>query len=361
MAANSLAYGFVQYRHLGAERVTSVGMGKIYEAVRQSAAEHTRMVNELLSSLVARTTEFKQRIYAPGSGTLQRIGALGNPIPTRSTGYYDVAYPIYGGGTAFGVDRVSKELMTVDEANRETLACLGRDADWLKRHIIAALFDNSTATYSDPEHGALTLQPLAITSDSVTYLRNGGTLATDEHYFAQASSIDDSNNPFDDIYTELTEHPGNGTTVVCYVPTNLKASIEALTNFIEVTDPDILVGMASDRIQASAGALANIRGFGDEVLGKVNKCWIVEWKALPDSYFLAHAVDAGPVLAMREYPSAALQGFFTENHSPDGNLQETRMIRYAGFAVRNRVAAVCARIGNGTYATPSGYSTPLPV
>jgi len=361
MAANTLAYGFVQLRHLGAQRVTTLGAGVVWDAIKKSAAEHTRMLNEILASICAPTELYTERIYTPGSGTLQPIDGMGNPKVVRESGSYDVAYPIYGGGTAFGVDRITKELMTVEEANRHTLAALQRDADWMKRHIIAALFDNSTATYLDPEKGSLTIQPLAITSDGVTYLRTGGTVSTDEHYYAQASSIDDSNNPFDDIYTELTEHPGNGTTIVCFVPTNLKSSIEALTNFIEVTDPDILVGVASDRIQASAGALNSIRGFGDEVLGKVNKCWIVEWKALPDSYMLAHAVDAGPVLAMREYPSPALKGFFAENHSPDGNLMESRFLRFCGFGVRNRVAAVCARIGNGTYATPTGYSTPLSV
>lgn len=360
MAANTLAYGFVQLRHLGAQRITTLGAGTIWDAIQKSAEEHSRMLNEILSSFCMRTTLYTERMYTPGSGTLQPIDGMGNPKVVRESGSYDVAYPIYGGGTAFGVDRISKELMTVDEMNRQMLAALQRDADWMKRHILAAILDNSTASYTDPEKGTFTIQPLAITSDGVTYLRTGGTTATDEHYYAQANAISDTDNPFDDIYTELTEHPGNGNTIVCYVPTNLKASIEALTNFIEVTDPDILVGVASDRIQASAGALNNIRGFGDEVLGKVNKVWIVEFKALPDSYMIAHAVDAGPVLAMREYPSAALQGFYPENHSPDGNLQETRMLRFCGFGVRNRVAAVAARIGNGTYATPTGYSTPLP-
>ena len=64
---------------------------------------------------------------------------------------------------------------------------------------------------------------------------------------------------------------------------------------------------------------------------------------------------------MREYPAASLQGLFTENHSPDGNLQEYRFLRYAGFGVYNRVGAVAFRVSNGAYAVPTGYTTPVAV
>jgi hypothetical protein len=37
------------------------------------------------------------------------------------------------------------------------------------------------------------------------------------------------------------------------------------------------------------------------------------------------------------------------------------MIRYAGFGVLNRVAAMITRVGNASYAIPSGFTAPLPV
>jgi hypothetical protein len=192
----------------------------------------------------------------------------------------------------------------------------------------------------------------------VTYVKAGGGSATDTHYLAQAAAIDDSNSPFATIRDELLEHPSNRGPVVVYIPSNLRASIEALTAFIEVTDPAVMLGANSDGL---TGAID--RGFGDEVLGyiKGDQCWIVEWRALPDSYMIAHARGGGPVVKMREYPSAALQGFFPEMHSPDGNLQVTRMLRYAGFGVANRIAALAYRVGNASYAIPTGYDAPLGV
>lgn len=359
MANNTLAYGFTQYRHLAAQRVSQVGERGVFSMIQASAAEHTRMLAAVLGGLVQRTTDHKIRFHLPGSGTLQPITEDGSPLPTRPTGSYDVAFPIQGGGDAWGSNRVSRALMTVDEANRRTLDAMRRDADWIYRHVMAAIFDNVAWTYTDPLYGSLTVEPLA--NGDVTFTKVGGGTEAAQHYLAQANSIDDSNNPFDDIYDQLMEFPSNSGPVVVYVPTNLTASIEALTNFTEIIDPDIRPGMASDVIGASAAQIAAVRGPGDEVLGKCDKCWIVEWRRLPDNYMFAHATGAGPVLGMREYPDASLQGFFAENDAGDGNLQQTKMIRFAGFGVQNRLAGLAYRVGNGSYAIPSGYGAPLEV
>jgi hypothetical protein len=351
--ANALSYGFVSLAHLATERVTTVGMERVWDAIQMTADEWNRQINGLMASFVERTVLYSERFMLPGSGTLQPLDENGNPSVVRETGYFDVAYPLQGGGTAWGTNRVSRALMTVEEANRQTLMALQRDSDWVRRHLLASVFDNVAWSFADPEYGSITIQPLANT-DTVTYLRVGGSNAVDEHYLAQAASIDDSNNPFDDIYDELMEHPQNSGPVVVYVPTNLVASIQALTAFIEVANPDV-----ADGVQTAVLRTAFDRGFGDEVLGMVNKCWIVEWRALPDGYMIGHARGAGPVVKMREYDNGALQGLFTEQHSPDGNLQATRMIRYAGFGVANRIAACVYYVGGASYSIPSDYGAPL--
>ena len=355
MANNTLAYGFVQYASLATERVTTVGMARIWEAIQESAAEHTRQLNGLLASFVERTTGYSDRFMLPGSGTLQALDENGNPRPVRPSGYYDIAYPIQAGGTAWGDNRVTRALMTVEEANRNTLGAIRMDVDWMRRHILAAVFDNVAWTWTDPEFGSLTIQPLA-NNDTVTYVRVGGTASIDNHYLAQAAGIDDSNNPFDDIYDELLEHPSNSGPVVVYVSSSLTSSIESLSAFIERGDPDLRYGVNTDQIGASID-----RGFGDEVLGKVNKCWIVEWRALPSGYMIAHAQGAGPVVRMREYDDPSLQGFFTEAFNVDDNHKGTRMLRYCGFGVMNRVAAVTYYIGGSSHSIPSGYGAPLSV
>lgn len=355
MANNTLAYGFTGKEHLLGKRLSEVGTATVWDMVRESVGEYNRQLNSLMAGLAFPTILHKERFRLPTAGTLQPLDEYGNPRPEQLGSYFDVAYPIQGGGTAFGTNRVTSELLTVEEVNGMAIERIQRDADWMRRHMLAALFTNTTWAYDDEEFGSLTIQCLA-NSDTVAYNFTGGSVATDTHYLAQASAIDDSNNPYDDIYTELMEHPSNSGPVVAYIPTNLVATTKALTAFTDVGDPDLRYGTATTQIAAPFA-----RRFGDEVLGKVDNVWVVEWRALPSSYIVAHAEGGGAPLGMRQYPAAALQGLFTENHSPDGNLRESRFIRYAGFGVRNRVSALVYRIGNGSYAIPTGYTAPLPV
>lgn len=360
--ANALAYGFVSLANLMGNRVTKIGERVVLDAISQSAAEHSKALNGMLSTLVQPVTKGKDLIPQPGSGEMQPLDALGNPLPVPPADKVEVAYPLSGHGTAWATNRVSRAYMTAQDANQLTLDALAKDTRTIRRHLLASILDNVAWTYYDEAQnlGNITIQPLA-NADTRKYLFTGGSdPATDTHYLAQAAAISDDANPFPTIHTELSEHPGNGNEVVVYVPTNLTSTIKALANFVPVKDEYIIPAATTAQLP-TADALARVRGAGDYVLGRVDECWIVEWKALPSSYMLAHAINAGPVVGMRQYDEAALQGLFIENNSPDGNIMETRMIRYAGFGVMNRQAALCYRIGNGSYAIPSGYDAPLAI
>lgn len=361
--ANLVAYGFHDLQSLFSSRVAEVGTERIYTAVRESAAEYSRQVNGIMSTMVERTAVAQEQIELAGDGTLQPLDEYGNPVPVVPSGYYQVAYPIQGGGTAWGTNRVSRELLTVDEANRNTLDAQRRDADWMSRHFLAAILDNTTWTFNDKigPNGAkglgnITVQPLA-NNDSVKYNRRGGSAAAaDNHYLAQANAISSVDNPFPTIREELQEHPMNSGPLVAYIASDLRPDVEGLPTFIEVNDPNLRYGLSSDQVNGTVDP-----GPGDEVLGyiKGENIWVVEWRSMPSSYIITHSRGAGAFVKMREYPVASLQGFFPEQFSPDGNLQEMRMIRYGGFGVSMRVAACAMYIGAGAYAIPTGFSTPL--
>lgn len=362
MANNTLTYGFQQYSHLAARRLTDVGESMVYSMIQESAAIHTKLVNDLYASLVKPVTDHKIRYMLPGSGTLQPLDENGDPNPVRPSGYFDVALPIQGGGDAWATNRVSRALMTVEEASELTYNSMLRDSDWMRRHILAAILHDGAGsaqwTYSDADFGNLSIEGLA-NGDSVTYtFKNGKASAADDHYLAQSAAISDAANPFPTIYEELMEHASNSGPVVVYAPTALKATIKALTNFVEVDKAFIVPGVSSDRVDGTADQYI---AWGDTVMGACDDCLIVEARCLPDAHMIAHAVGAGPVLGMREYPDASLQGFFAENDAGNGNITKTKMIRYAGFGTLNRIAAVAYYVGSGSYSTPSGYTTPLAI
>jgi hypothetical protein len=203
----------------------------------------------------------------------------------------------------------------------------------------------------------LTIQPLA-NGDGVTYLMTGGLLPqTDNHYSAQANAISDADNPFPGFYDELQEHPSNSGPFVTYVPTNLTDQIEGMEAFVPIDDPDIIRSSLADRL--ASGGSDQIMGPGQEILGKANRMWIVEWRNLPDNYMVSIALGAAPFLLQREYPAAKLKGLFPEFHSPDGNLWLNRLLRFCGFGVRDRVAACVHQVGSPTYQVPTGFNAPL--
>ena len=364
--ANSVPYGFVGISDLYAQRVQQAGPERVFQAVADSVQEYTRVANAIVGAWSEPTMLAMEQVELPGSGTLQPLDEWGNPLPVQPSGYYQVAYPIQGGGTAFGDNRVTRAIMTVEEVARLTMDAMQKDKDWLIRHALAAIFTNTTWSYTDKVGpngskglGAITIQPLA-NSDTVVYARKG-TLgsAVDTHYLAQSAAVADATNPFPTIKAELDEHPSNSGPVVAYIATDQVATTVALTEFVEVTDPDIRYGADSDVLAANGEAMV---GPGKEVLGKTKSgVWVVEAPIIPSGYMIAVSTGGGAPLRMREYPAPELQGLFLEQYSPDGNRQETRLIRYAGFGVRNRVAALVQRIGNSSYAIPSGYTAPLPV
>lgn len=367
MANNANLYGFVSLRDIYNTRVATVEPNRIYTAITDSLAEYTAVLDSIMGAWVQTTTAAQMQFELPGSGTLQPLDQWGNPLPVQPSGSYQVAFPIQSAGTAFGDNRITRAHMTVQELEQFTADAMRRDKDWMIRHILAALYTPSTWPFFDEVGadgtskglGSITIQPLA-NADSVVYGRKAfKAAATDTHYLAQANAIANADNPFPIIRAELAEHPSNSGPYVAYVPSNLRTDIEALAELVEVGDPDINLGANSDTVTNPS---AQVLGPGQTVLGKTKSgVWVVEMEMLPDNYMLAFALGAGPVVMMRQYAPAELQGFYPEYHSPDGNINITRFLRHAGFGVANRVGALAYRIGNANYAAPSGYVAPLAV
>jgi hypothetical protein len=359
--ANVTAYGFVDLEYLFSQRITSEMIPTIQTAIRASYEEHNRNLNAMMNELATRTTEYKLSFALSSGKKMQPLDEHGNPKPTKPVGKYPIAFPIRGVGDAWGDNRISRVKMTVEEANRFTLEALTADAAWLRDQMLATLFTNVEWTFSDEEHDDLTIVPLA-NGDTITYVRTGGGApATADHYLAQAAAIADATNPYPTIKSTLSAYPGNNGPYVAYIASDLVATTRALATFEPVRDGAILYG--SDQTTANAivnqdlaGGNSPAIGWGDELLGYVDGVWAIEKKTLPSTYIIAVARGAvEPPLAMREYPEEELQGLFPEFHSPDGNHNEYRSLRYAGFGVRNRVAALVYRIGDAAYAIPTGY------
>jgi hypothetical protein len=356
--ANQVLYGFHNLQDLFNRRVTEVGVATVNQAVQLSLAEHNRQINALTGLFAFQTTDFKTRFISASSARLQPLDEKGRSRPIKTAGYYDVAFPLQMGGSAWGVDFVTSQKMRVDEVNTTLYTLQMADARWMRDHILAALFTNASWSFSDKLKGTLTVQGLA-NNDSVVYniISGADAGATDNHYYAQANAIaDGADNPFPTIYDELTEHSENSGEVVVLVPSNQTASIEALANFKEKSDPNIREGANTALLVGNLQA--QVPG---KVIGYVDKCWIVEWKSLPDNYLIAVTTGGEPPLAMRQDEESSLQGFIQVGDDTRHNFPfyEYQYIRRAGFGGWNRVGALVYRIGNASYAIPTNYTSPM--
>lgn len=357
--ANQVLFGFHALSDVLGNRLNTVDAQLIAGAIQQSVDEHNRQISALSALFVENVTAPSERYKQIGPIRLQPLDENGRALPTKPFGYYDVGYPIHTAGSAWGANYIARAKMTVQDANDATAQMLEADMRWMRDHILAALFASATWTFTDPFYGSLTVQPLALASDGVTYAVQTGadTGATDTHQLAQANAIGaGADNPFPAIYTELKEHPENDGDVVVFFPTGLKAAITALTTFNPIADPNIRPGSGSDVLVGTLGVATPGRLVGYEDSG----VWLVEWPSMPANYLVATTTGGTRALGMRQDPEPELQGFNRVAERDNHPFYESQWMRRAGFGARNRVGAVVMRIGNGTYAVPTGYTSPMP-
>ncbi|MFZ6028033.1 MAG: hypothetical protein ACOYYS_09985 [Chloroflexota bacterium] len=358
--ANQILYGFMNLQTMLDQRVTAVGVDVVNTAITQSVEEHNRQMAAIMALFAIPTDKFKVRFKSPVAARLQPLDENGRARPIQVAGYYDVAFPLQSAGSAWGANHVTREKMTVQEANNITNTMLSADVRWLRDHVLAALFDNAGWSYSDDDDdvGTLSIKGPA-NGDTDTYLVQAGadTGTTDDHFLAQAGAIADATNPLPTIYTELTEHPENTGDVITFVPTANKAAAEALTGFVKAR-------RANDPVQQGSTADILVADLSVAVPGKVfgycDDQWLVHWPTLPTDYLLSVMTGGERALGMREHAEASLKGFQRVGERTDHPFYEAQWERHAGFGAWNRVGVVIQRVGNGTYAVPTNYSTPMP-
>jgi hypothetical protein len=350
----TLLNGFSDLRDVVNNRVTDDLIPVVTAAVDAAVAEHNKVLDDMLKLFVHKTTQFKIRYKSPFAANLQPLDEHGRARKVKTAGHYDIGLPIRDAGIALGDTRMARVKQTVQDVNDKLALILDGDKRWMRDQIMAALVYNSNYTFSDPEHGDLAVKALANTDGTIYLLRAGNEAGAEAQHYRFVSAMDNTNQPFATIYRDLTKLPENagGGKVISFIPTNLEDEVTGLTNFIEEDDPDILLGANSDRLTGSLGA--SVPG---EVLGKVDRNWIVRWDALPDDTVISVITSGERAIAMREHPEAELQGFNRVAERNDDPYYESQFVRMAGFGGWNRVNAMVYRIG-GSYTVPTGYSVP---
>jgi hypothetical protein len=354
--ANSLLYGFYQLKDLANTRAIEVRSDILRTAIIASVAEHNQTINALVGLFAQPTTDYQIRFRGATNGRLQPGDEYSRAKPFKGS-TYDVAFPILKGDAAWGDNFITRQKMTVQQVNDAVSDMLVADVNWMRDHVMAALFYNGAGwTFTDPQFGSLTIKGLA-NGDTTTYVRQGTAAAVDTHYYAQAAAIANATNPFPALYTELNEHPENaGGELITFIASDLVDTTTALTSFAPVEDANVRLGVSNSVATGRPGATLPVAA---RLLGRISGQWIAEWPAIPSTYMISIATGGPAPLAMRQDPEAELQGFVQADTREDYPYREAQYFRRCGFGPWNRVGAVVSRIGNASYAIPTSFGSPM--
>lgn len=336
------------------------GQAVIYDAVNEYLARYNEDMQAAMSIFVeGTTTNHTERYKLPGSGRLQRRGLQSRTGEVKANGGWDVSYPLEDFGAAFASDDVTMGYMTVGDLDRHIQTVVNQDRNTRRFEILKAIFHGSSTTFVDPLWGSLTIQPLASGDVGVLFppVLGSESEATENHYLESgyaASSISDTNNPYVTIRDELEEHfgaPTAGSNIVVFINNAQTAKTQALTDFSEVEDRFVRLGVQTDQ----AVGLPNVPG---RIIGRVSGVWVSEWRWIPSGWAFGIHLDAPAPLKIRVDPADTGLGSGLQLVAQDADypFMTSHWRDRFGIGTANRLNGVVLEFGTGgTYSTPSGY------
>lgn len=354
-------YGILKVADTDRVFLNTLGQSVVYDAVNEYMRLHNEELAQTLGVFVGETTtDFKRRYKLPGGGQLQNMGFAPESAPAavKSSGSWDVAFPLNEWGAALAGSRTTYAYATVQDLAREIDGVRARDVNTVRYQILNAILGSTQTSFVDPINGTLAIEPLA-NGDSVVYppILGATDEATENHYLSAGyavSAISDTNNPYITIVNELEEHfgaPTGGSNIVTFIPSDVTAKTQALTDFVAVNDMRIEPGANAAQV---FGLPAGLPG---RILGTVGGSWVVEWRYLPATYIVGIHLDAPAPLAMRVDPTytglgSGLQLVATNDKYP---FSESFYSHRFGVAAANRLNGVAMIVSAAAWSVPSGY------
>lgn len=362
----AMKYGIWQERDLDLDELAvNVDREALLDAQQTTLQIHNEELNDTIGLFADPVTKSQTSVKLGNTARHQPLDENGRPKPIKPAGNYFVGFPIVKAGSAEGFNFWTDNQMTVKDFADSYNLMLSADVNWVRDQLLAAFFYNGAGyTFSDVRSGEnVTVYGLA-NGDANTYDKVSGA-ATDDHYYAQANAIGSgADNPYPTIQTELNEHPGNGQRIVAFIAPAQQAATELLPGYAPVLRQrveTVLAAGSADTSPLFAPSIGIALPRSMAHIGTHGNVDIVVWQNMPSGYGIALALDAQEKpLGIRQYPQAALRGLVNQGEPMSQfPYRQNNYVRALGFGGKNRVGAVVFRVGNGTYAAPTGYTAPL--
>jgi hypothetical protein len=320
-----------------------------------------------MSFFVGETTEnFKERYYLPGGGEAQDEDEqmAGETAAVRTTGSWDVAYPLTQTGDSIAFNEVGIRYVSMARYEATIQAILNRNNNTTFKKILRPIFKNTNTTFTDIIHGSLTAVPLA-NQDGTLYPPPYGSTAEAEQNFYLApnyleSGISNTNNPFKLIRDKLEPmygFPQGGSPIIALVNTSCVQYAALLAGFDEFTNRYANPGDNITTLTGLPSLPSGMRIVGvDGIAGVV----IVEWPRMPSGWIIGLHAEAPKVLKRRKDRAITGLNPGLQLWSQTADTEPFRTARWRnrqGFGVANRLGAVVIALnGTTSYSIPTGFS-----
>lgn len=345
----TVLYGYFDHYQWGAEHPVEGRQPQLLDVIEDVLAQHNAMVQEMMGLLVTPVTVPSEYVEGGSSGYLQEVDEYGRPLVTRLGPGWSVAYPLKTLSDNKGWTDVALAKLTMAELSRQIDDAMAKDARTMVKEIRRALFKSANWTFTDEQHGSLTIRRLinADGSEIPDYFETSFAGATHTHYITSgAAALADG-----DIKAAcdlLSEHGLNGDLRVLFNKAQ-ETAVKALSDFTLAYPAKVDPGSANARALGLSDPDAIGFCEGAEV---ALKPWV------PAGYFFAFDANGDAPLGMREEVVDRLKGFHlaaqesVDSHYP---LQNRFFRRICGFGARHRLNGACVQIsGNANYTDPTG-------
>lgn len=356
-AIGAVLYGFHSVQDILDQRAAEVQPRILSNAIELSRELHNQEINQSLTLLASSGTDATIGYNFVGEGELQGVDEWGRPDPIRMPAPAQRWFPIRMAQASIGVNWVLSQKMTVQDVNDRLVTIFTADAKWMRRQLLAALFQNTAYNFADPQYGTVSVVGLA-NGDGELYMREAtGVASADTHHIGSATGTFAEADLLA-LRAELTEHPENGgadARVCVLLATTPALAAQNFTNTIDAPDTAITPGLGTVTVNGDPFSALPGRFIGYNSAAQV---YLRQWDRLPDNYAVAVTNVGDRPLRLREDEEASLRGFGEIPGRENMPYLIRTWSRRAGFAGWNRVGAVVMRTNNVAYAIPTGYGAP---
>lgn len=333
------------------QSVIEFGEQTVWSQIEAALAAHNAQVDEMLGTLVERTTDVRRAYGTADAKTMQELDQWGQGDAQKITAGASVDFPLRRYGDSLQWTRQWMMSNTVAQLAAEVAAIMDADRLNFARQVKRAIYTPTNATFIDklgqPANVSLNVKAL-LNADSagIPLGPNGESFnaATHTHYLATASLVAAN---LAALILTVQEHYASGTPVV-YISSTDEAAVRALTGFVPAVDPRLI--QASTVTRPAVGLdLANLY---DRMIGYFGaaEIWVKPWVIA--GYLFAYVQGQPPPLAMRVPKFGGLENLSLMAEDERYPLRARTYERQFGISAWNRTNGAVLYTGSGTYAAP---------